>query len=124
MDIVRIKKKLTNDEFSRIIILAGYTQHSSTAIFAMATATAALEIMNNPEPFRTKLLDTLVNNLKSSDSNVRQTSIASLGNAIAKDRIDSILPFIRSNDPQERNSAKNTLIKLGFKFPADPKPTE
>jgi len=122
--IVGTKHSLTDEQFDRVIILAGYTKYPATSIFSMSAGSFALEFMGNPEPFRRKLLDTVIANLKCTESTVRQSSISIIGNTNAKDRADAIVPFLKSPEPKERNAAKMALTKLGYKFPPDPKPME
>ena len=124
LEMVRVKRTLTNTEFERLIVLTGYTKHPLTVMFSTTAVRVALEAMGNPEPFRSKFLDTVVGNLRCPDSTVRQTAISTIGNTNAKDRSEAIIPFLKSADPKERNAAKMALTKLGYKFPPDPKPTE
>ena len=122
LDIVRVNHKLTDAELNRVILLAGYTKYPPTATFSMSTGSAALEFMDNPEPARGKFLETVLNNLKCSDSAVRQVAMSTIGNMKATECAQAIVPFLKSAEPKERSAARRSLMKLGYQFPPEPKP--
>lgn len=115
--IARLKKSFTEAEFERVNVLAAHTKHTPTSMTAMIAGAAVVEAMNNPEPARKKFLDTVVANLKCDDTKVRRAALATLGNLKATDRTNAVLPFLKSNTPEEREAARSSLAKLGYNLP-------